>query len=103
MNMMIKHIVFWKVKDECDGQSKAEIMQQMKQMLDHCGKVIPGVVELEVALPTPGLETTFDVALYSVFESKAALDGYAVHHEHEKAKAYIGKVRTARECMDYEV
>lgn len=99
---MIKHIVFWKVKDEFEGQSKAQIKQQMKDMLEHCGRVIPGVVALEVALAGSELEATFDVVLYSVFESKAALDAYAIHPEHEKLKAYVAKVRTARECMDYQ-
>ncbi|MDX1668195.1 MAG: Dabb family protein [Limnobacter sp.] len=100
---MIKHIVFWKVKDAYNGQSKQEIMQQIKTMLEHCGQVIPGVIELEMALGGQGLEATFDVAMYSVFKDKAALDAYQVHPEHEKVKAYIGQVKTARECMDYEV
>lgn len=100
---MIKHIVFWKVKNEHNGQSKQEIMQQMKSMLEHCGKVIPGVVELEMGLSGGDLETTFDVVMYSVFTDKAALDAYQVHPEHEKVKAYIGQVKTARECMDYLV
>lgn len=100
---MIKHIVFWKVKEEHNGQSKAEIMQQIKDMLDHCAKVIPGVVEMETKIATPELEATFDVVLYSVFTDKAALDGYQIHPDHEKVKAYIGAVKTGRECMDYSV
>lgn len=100
---MIAHIVFWKVVDEFDGQSKAEIMAKIKSMLEHCGRVIPGIAKLEVGLRTEGLEASFDVSLYSVFESKAALDAYQTHPEHELVKAYIGKVRTAREVLDYPI
>lgn len=100
---MIKHIVFWNVKDNHEGKSKEQITQQIKEMLEHCGKVIPGIVEFEVGIGGGGLEATFDVVLYSVFENKDALDAYQIHPEHEKVKAFIGAVKTARECMDYEV
>lgn len=98
---MIKHIVFWKIKDSHNGQTKAEIAQQIKEMLNNLKGVIPGMIELEVGIGGADLEATYDVCLYTVFADKAALDGYAIHPEHEKVKAYIGSVKTARECMDY--
>ncbi|MCQ8895946.1 Dabb family protein [Limnobacter humi] len=100
---MIKHIVFWQLKDEALGHTKAQNMQLVKEKLLGCAQVVPGILEFEVALGGQGLECTYDVALYSVFESKAALDAYAVHPTHEAIKAFIGEVRSARQCMDYEV
>ncbi|HEY1058720.1 MAG TPA: Dabb family protein [Limnobacter sp.] len=100
---MIKHIVFWQLKDEALGNTKAQNMQLVKEKLMTCAQVVPGILEFEVALGGQGLECTYDVALYSVFENKAALDAYAVHPTHEAIKAFIGEVRSARQCMDYEV
>lgn len=100
---MIKHIVFWQLKDEAMGNTKAQNMQLVKEKLMSCAQVVPGIREFEVALGGQGLECTYDVALYSVFDNKAALDAYAVHPTHEAIKAFIGEVRSARQCMDYEV
>ncbi|RJG17056.1 Dabb family protein [Massilia cavernae] len=100
---MIKHIVMWKLKDFAEGQDKAANAQKMKQMLDACAKLVPGTLRFEVALAQPGLEATYDVVLYSEFDSKQSLDAYADHPEHVAVKPFIGAVRAERQCMDYEV
>ena len=58
---------------------------------------------LEVAIAQAGLEATYDVVLYSEFESAAALDAYQNHPQHLALKPFVGAVRLARQCMDYEV
>ena len=68
-----------------------------------CANIVPGILDFEVGLGGSSLECTYDVVLYSTFENKAALDAYAVHPTHEAIKSFIGEVRTARQCMDYEV
>ena len=100
---MIKHIVMWQLKDEAEGADKASNARKMKVLLDACADIVPGILKFEVALAEPGLECTYDVALYSTFENKAALDAYQVHPQHESIKTFIGEVRSARQCMDYEV
>ena len=57
----------------------------------------------EVALAQEGMEATYDVLLYSEFESMAALDAYQNHPQHVALKPFVGAVREARQCMDYEV
>jgi hypothetical protein len=49
------------------------------------------------------MEATYDVVLYSEFESLAALDAYQNHPQHVALKPFVGAVREARQCMDYEV
>jgi quinol monooxygenase YgiN len=100
---MIKHIVMWKLKDFAEGQDKAANAKKMKEMLDACANLVPGTLRFEVALAQPGLEATYDVVLYSEFADKAALDAYADHPDHVAVKPFIGAVREARQCMDYEV
>ena len=99
---MIKHIVMWKLKDSAEGADKAANAVIMKQKLDACANIVPGILKFEVALAQPGLEATYDIVLYSEFESKAALDAYAAHPTHEAVKPFIGAVRSERQCMDYE-
>jgi hypothetical protein len=100
---MIKHIVFWKLKDRAEGADRAANAHKMKALLDSCANVVPGIMKFEAALAQPGLEATYDVVLYSEFADRAALDAYQEHPSHVAIKPFIGAVREARQCMDYEV
>ena len=100
---MIKHIVMWQLKDHAEGADKATNAIKMKALLDDCSDIVPGIVKLEVAIAQAGLEATYDVVLYSEFESAAALDAYQNHPQHLALKPFVGAVRLARQCMDYEV
>jgi hypothetical protein len=100
---MIKHIVMWQLKEFAEGADKAANAVKMKQLLDGCADIVPGILKFETAIAVPDLEATYDVVLYSEFESKAALDAYQEHPQHVAVKPFIGAVRQARQCMDYEV
>jgi hypothetical protein len=100
---MIKHIVMWKLKDEAEGKDRLANALEMKRRLDACADIVPGILTFEVTLAQPGLEATYDVVLYSEFADKAALDAYAVHPLHKALVPFIGAIREARQCMDYEV
>jgi quinol monooxygenase YgiN len=100
---MLKHIVMWKLKDHAEGVDRAANAQKMKELLDACAGIVPGILKFEVALAQPGLEATYDVVLYSEFADRAALDAYQDHPQHVALKPFIGAVREARQCMDYEV
>jgi hypothetical protein len=64
---------------------------------------IPGLHSLEVGIDSSGADHACDVVLVSDFESRGALDAYATHPEHERLKAALDGVRTARFLVDYEV
>lgn len=100
---MLKHIVMWKLKEHAEGADKATNLRKMKGMLEACANLVPGIVKFEVALAQPGLEATYDIVLYSEFESKAALDAYQDHPDHVALKPFIGAIREARQCMDYDI
>ncbi len=100
---MIKHIVMWQLKDHAEGADKATNAIKMKALLDACSDIVPGILKLEVAIAQTSLEATYDVVLYSEFESVAALDAYQNHPQHLALKPFVGAVRLARQCMDYEV
>ncbi|KVN34052.1 stress responsive protein [Burkholderia pyrrocinia] len=100
---MIRHIVMWKLKELAEGATRAQNALRLKEKLDACRDIVPGILHLEVGLATPGLEATYDVVLVSDFVDQAALDAYQVHPVHEEVKKFIGAVREARQCIDYLV
>lgn len=100
---MLKHIVMWKLKDEAEGADRLGNAREMKRRLDECANIVPGQLAFEVTLAQPGLEATYDVVLYSEFTDKAALDAYVNHPVHKAVVPFIGAIREARQCMDYEV
>lgn len=100
---MLKHIVMWKLKDHAEGADRATNAVKMRDMLNTCKNIVPGMFAFEVALAQPGLEATYDVVLYSEFADKAALDAYASHPTHHALKPFIGAVRDERQCMDYTI
>ncbi|MGZ3238356.1 MAG: Dabb family protein [Burkholderiaceae bacterium] len=99
---MLKHIVMWKLKAFAENAEKHTNARKMKEKLDACANLVPGILKFEVAIAQPGLEATYDVVLYSEFTDKAALDAYQSHPQHAAIKPFIGAVRDARQCMDYE-
>lgn len=100
---MIKHIVMWKLKPFAEGADKAANAIAMKEKLEACAQLVPGMRKFEVALAQDGLEATYDVILYSEFDSREALAAYAAHPTHKAIIPFIGAVRDERQCMDYEI
>lgn len=100
---MIKHIVMWKLKQHAEGADLAANARAMKEKLDSCADLVPGILAFEVALAQDGLEATYDVVLYAEFASKEALAAYATHPQHLAIKPFIGAVQQARQCMDFHI
>jgi hypothetical protein len=100
---MIKHIVFWKLKDEAEGASKAENARKMKAKLEALAGRIPTLKHIEVGLNFEPSDAAADVVLYSEFTSKADLDAYQTHPEHVAAGAFVRSVVMERRVADYEI
>ena len=100
---MLKHIVMWKLKEQAEGASRAANALEMKRRLDACATIVPGILTFEVTLAQPELEATYDVVLYSEFTDRTALEAYVRHPTHQAIVPFIGAIREARQCMDYEV
>ncbi len=99
---MIKHIVAWEFAEHAEGADKATNVALVAEALRALPAVIDGIIEFEVITAQPGLDNTFDLAIYSVFTDPDALKAYAVHPEHQKVVALIGARRTSRACIDYD-
>lgn len=99
---MVKHIVFWKLKEEANGMSKAENAAAIKQKLEELNGKIEGCIKLEVGFDFLHSAESADVVLYSEFENKAALDFYANHPLHKAVMPFIAEARSERRVVDYE-
>ncbi|MDQ7993278.1 MAG: Dabb family protein [Propionicimonas sp.] len=100
---MIKHIVMWKFADQAEGADKASNLARVAADLAALSDVVPGIGAFDVAVGADPLEHTYDLVLYSEFESVEALQAYATHPRHVAVAQFIGRVRTERACMDFEV
>ncbi len=99
---MIKHIVAWEFAEHAEGADKATNVALAADALRALPALIDGIVEFEVITPQPGLDNTFDLAIYSVFADAEALQAYAVHPDHLKVVDVIVARRTSRACLDYD-
>ena len=99
---MVKHIILWQLKDELDANQKVEVKKNIKTGLEGLIGKIDGLTEIKVYIE--GLESSnADLMLYSVFESEAALKGYAVHPEHVAvADGSVRPFTKTRLCLDFE-
>ena len=92
----------WNFADEAEGADKAANLATVREDLHALRGLVPGMGAFEVAIGADPLEHSYDLVLYSEFDSVAALQAYATHPRHVAVAQFIGKVRTARVCMDYE-
>jgi quinol monooxygenase YgiN len=100
---MIKHIVFWRLKDEVEGRSRADVMAEMKQRFEAMRGVVPGLRALEVGLDLNAGADAAHIALYTEFDSREALDAYQDSPEHMAVVPFVRAARTERRVVDYEV
>ncbi|EGT3616974.1 Dabb family protein [Clostridium perfringens] len=100
---MIKHIVMWKLKDEAEGNSKAENAKIIKDSLEDLQGKFKEIVSLEVGIDVNKSEQAYDIVLYSTFNSLEDLDSYQKNPDHVKAGSFVKKVASSRVVVDYEV
>lgn len=99
---MVKHIVLWRLKPEAHGRPAADNARAIKQKLEALRGRIPGLLTIEVGLDFSRADNSCDLALYSEFESRAALDAYQAHPEHKAVMPFILEARSERHLVDYE-
>ena len=97
---MVKHIVFWNIKEDLDIEG---VFEEMKLRVEAMNGEIPGLIKVELGRDFNGSDIAFDVALYSELENKEALSVYQDHPMHIHVKEFIGAVTTERAVVDYEV
>ena len=100
---MIRHIVMWKLKPFAEGADCRANAVRMKEMLDGCAGIVPGMIAFESGIASESAGSTCDVVLDSTFESKSALEAYNAHPSHLSLKAFAALVRESRHCVDFDI
>lgn len=101
--IMIKHIVFWKLKETAHGNSKTENAKLIKDKLEALNGKINGLIRLEVGINFLESEANYDVALYSELDSKESLDIYQNHPLHQALLPFVREAVDGRVAVDYEL
>lgn len=96
---MIKHIVMWKLKDEC----REENAKKIKELLENLDGVIKELKNIEVGININKSDAAMDVVLYSEFSNLEDLDIYQNHPEHVKVGSFVKTVAIERKVCDFEV
>jgi len=96
---MIVHIVMFKFKDE----NKASNIKLVEEKLNELVHKIDVLKSLEVGINFNHSERAFDMSLYSTFDSKEALNVYAIHEDHLKVVSIIKEVTSESKVVDYEI
>lgn len=97
---MINHIVLFKLKDY-PQEEKAQIMAELKELLESLQKKIFEVKFIEVGVNYELNSKSYDLALISHFESVNDLDAYRVHPEHLKVVERVNETTAERAAVDY--
>ena len=91
---MVKHIVLYTFKE---GVNKEDAVKLIASVLEPLVGKIPGLLHMEIRQAFNGM----DYALYSEFESREALEAYAVHPLHQEAKTHFHHLLNTRVAADY--
>lgn len=99
---MVKHIVLFKLKDELTNSEKMAIGEQFKTAIEALPASISVIRKVEVGLNINSAET-WDIALYSEFDSLDDVKLYAAHPDHVAAASIIASAKESRSCVDYQI
>lgn len=105
---MIKHIVMFRLKDTADGSGNTVTAAQnalaAKAEAEKLREAVPSLREYEVVTNAPSADgTNYHIALICLFDDMAGLTKYQQHPAHKAFGAYIGRLRTDRACIDFEI
>jgi hypothetical protein len=100
---MVKHIVFWRLREDLQGVARDERLREIKEGFEKLLGVVPGLLHIEVGFDFLDTAESVDIILYSEFESREALAGYANHPGHQAMLPVVREVRIERRSGDYEV
>ena len=94
---MIRHIVLFKIKEEY----KDEIPQLVQNFYGMKGR-IEGMMDLEAGQDILHSDRSYDLALVTLFENRAAFDAYQTHPVHQPVRKRMHEVREGSVACDYE-
>jgi len=100
---MIKHIVMFKLKKEALGKTAYENALEAKDRFEAIADKIPTLRKYEVGVNAKEApESNYEFVLVCDFDDIDGLNAYQVHPEHVNFGKFIGEIKEARACIDYQ-
>jgi len=100
---MIRHCVWWTLKDQAEDNSAAENAQLMKEGLESL-RGLPCLKELEVAVTfQPTTTEEVHIILLTTHDDLAGLRTFRTVPQHLQVVEFINKVVSSRKCIDWEL
>lgn len=100
---MIRHVVAFGIK-AADGLNKMEQAERIKGLLLTLPEKISFLKRMEVGINLPQApEENAELLLICDFDSIEDCAMYQIHPAHVEVSKEIGKVKTSRACVDYEI
>lgn len=93
----IKHVVFWKLKDENKEKNLTEMIKRLKELKNE----VPEVLKLETGVDFNGSAAAWDIALYTEFSSKDDLAKYQQNEKHIEVKEFIKTIISEAAVVDF--
>ena len=97
---MVKHIVLFKLKDEVSAEEKRAVMTKFKEAIEALPAKISVIRKVGLNM-NPG--ETWNIALYSEFDTLEDVKYYATHPDHVAAGKILADTKESRACVDYEL
>ena len=94
---MIKHVIFWKLREDCDKDAAGE---EIRAGLEGLVGQVPGLLEAKVRRTYQG---DWDLVLDTKFEDAAAEAAYQTNPLHVACKQIVHTYAVERVCADYEL
>lgn len=96
---MVVHIVMFKLKEENKVQNLEIIKGRLLKLVD----LVPSLNSMEVGINFTQSPRAFDLSLYSTFDSREALNEYALHPQHLSVVELIKELSIESKVVDYEM
>lgn len=98
---MIKHIVMWRIKDDCEGQDKRATALFLKEELESMIGKVDGLRTLEVGINVNSSPAAYDLVLITEHSTLRDLEFYQEHPVHLAVAALIKASTKERVVVDY--
>jgi len=101
-NIMVKHIILWKLKSTLTEEEKVGIKAGIKEGLESLQGKIPGLLEIKVVMGDTLASSNMDLMLDSTFEDESSLKNYSGHPDHVAvANTKVRPYTEVRSCLDF--
>lgn len=98
----IVHIVAWRLNG-ASVQERGEQAGRIVEAFEAARPYMSGLLRMEVGPNVIGGQDAWDLALYTVFATRADLDAYQTHPSHLAIKTLVATMRAARAQVDFEL